>query len=139
MDIIRDIALLDVAIPHHRFTNSWGPPSKPFYTHYGGYKIELSVLLRELPSLKLELRFTFLESEFAPKDKCKVCISAYLVDQKEGKDNIQLKHELVYNKHDEATHSYVFVVSASKTDTFKYINNKCFLLRKEKITATDCE
>ena len=60
--------------------------SEPFYSHAGGYKLQLET------KLGLQLKFTLLESEFAVCLPCKLQITAKLLNQAKDTDHITVKY-----------------------------------------------
>ena len=76
-----------------------GQKSEPFYSHAGGYKLQLEMALVTAGfGLNLKLKFTLLESEFAVRLPCKLQITAELIDP--AKDTVfrTVKYILDSNK-----------------------------------------
>ena len=68
--------------------------SEPFYSHAGGYKLQLETQISRIFTLK----FTLLESEFAVRLPCKLQITAKLLNQSKDTDHITVKYTLDSNQ-----------------------------------------
>ena len=76
--------------------------SEPFYSHAGGYKLQLeTVFYMSLQNALLMIKFTLLESEFAVQLPCKLQVIAKLINQVESINYITIKYTVDSNQDSE--------------------------------------
>ena len=63
--------------------------SEPFYSHAGGYKLQLET---SMSVFTLNIKFILLESEFAVRLPCKLQITAKLINQAKDEDHVVVNY-----------------------------------------------
>ena len=99
----------------------WELSSRFFYSHIGGYRLQLSVDLL----FSQALTFTVVDSEFQKTRPFSISVSATVIDQTDNKDHITYEIKLTHPSRKSEPRTLV--------DVEKYLKNDCLKIRIDSI------